>query len=81
MGTGFSALLAHLAGICISGQVTEALLRWHRLASEAACREEEAARDDAVPVVLLPTETRLEPWTALRLLHRGEWECACLCVC
>lgn len=33
MGTGSSALLAHLAGIYISGQETEALLRGHRLAA------------------------------------------------
>lgn len=34
-----------------------------------------------MPVALLPTETRLEPWTALRLLHQGERECVCLCEC
>lgn len=81
MGPGSSALLAHLACICISGQVTEMLQRGHRPASEAARGEQEAGRDDAVPVVPLPTETRLEPCTALRLLHRGERECGSFCVC
>lgn len=80
MGTGSSALLAHLSGICISGRVTEVLLRGHRRAGDAARREQEAARDDAVPVVLLPTETRLEPCTALRLLHRGKRERVCVCL-
>jgi len=83
MGTDPSALLAHLAGICLSGQVTEVLLGGHRPASEAARREQAATRDDAAPMVLLPTATRLEPWTALRLLHRGNRECVLvsLCVC
>lgn len=62
MGTVSSGLLAHLSSISISGQVTEALLRGQRPASEAErCGISEAARDDAVPVVLLPTETSLEP--------------------
>lgn len=80
MGTGSSALLAHLVGICISVQVTEALPRGHRRASDAAHGEQEAARDDAVPVVLLPTETRLEPWTALQLLRQEEKDYVCVCV-
>lgn len=77
MGIVSSALL----GIYISGQVTEALLRGQRPASEAAdSREQEAARDDSLPVVLLPTETSLEPGPHCGGCTEGKGVCVCLCV-
>lgn len=80
MGTVSSALLAHLSGICISGQVTEALLRGQRPAREACHRgEQEAARDDALPVVLLPTETSLEPGLHCGCCTEGKGS-VCVCV-
>lgn len=79
MGIVSSALL----GIYISGQVTEALLRGQRPASEAAdSREQEAARDDSLPVVLLPTETSLEPGPHCGGCTEGKGSmCVPVCVC
>lgn len=54
--------------------MTAALLRGQSPASEAAqSREQEAARDDTLPVALLPTETSL--------LHGGERDHVPVCVC
>lgn len=70
-----------LLGIYISGQVTEALLRGHRPASEAVpSREQEAARDDSLPVVLLPTESSLEPGLHCGCCTEGKGS-VCVCVC
>lgn len=81
MGTVASALLAHLWGICISGQVTEALLRGQRPASEAApSREQEAARDDALPVVLLPLSPAWSLDCTAAAAPRAKGVCGSVCV-
>lgn len=73
MGTGSSALLAHLAGVCISGHVTGALLGGHGVRRAEGSQGWRSARGPA------PYWARAGAQAALRLLHqaggsaRGEW--------
>lgn len=65
MGTGSSALLAHLAGVCISGHVTGALLGGHGVRRAAGSQGWRSARGPA------PYWAQAGARAALRLLHQA----------